>query len=371
MRKAAAAAAIMMVLWAVAGTAQAAPAQAPPLKWRVAYRTDSATAAPLSSVTSPARDDAWAVGSSGTGRATMPLILHWNGVRWQSVTIPGTAAFAARLVTSTSPDDVWVLGAQARQSLAWIYDGATWQRTVLPKPFQDGAFAAASGIDAWGSYYAVCVSIGSGSTSCTSSVFHWNGARWSSRGLDGLLLGIVVAAGHAWFLDLTRIQGVTTNHPTGVPVIYEATGSTVKLVSTATATRVATDAALAVAPGGQVWVLGHLATAKRLAVLLHWTGQHWTRIAVPARADGGPLIVRDSLAYDDGNGVWAGPFAHWTGRRWDNTDPGRALAGGDSYSLAAIAPIPGTAGLWAAGWVARTPTDKTRDTLIARYGPTP
>lgn len=370
MRKAAATAAIMMVLWAVTGVAQAAPTKAPPLQWRVAYRTQSATAGPLSSVTAAARNDAWAVGTSGTGRSAMPLILHWHGASWRPVSIPGTAAFTPQLVTSTSPDDVWVLGAAGKQSLAWTYNGTTWKKNVLPAPFGGGVFGAVSGHDAWGSAIIACITVGPGptTTTCTSNLWHWNGARWSSHGLDGFLDDIVVAGGHAWFVDLTSVQAVASNHPNGLPVIYEATGSTVKKVSTPAATRVSADSAVAVSPGGQVWVLARLATAKRSGALLHWTGKRWTQIAIPARADGEPLVVQNVLAYDGGSGVWAGPFAHWTGQRWVNANPGRKLADGDAYSLSAIAPIPGTAILWAVGWVARTPTDNTHDTLIARYG---
>lgn len=363
--------AAMVALCAVSGVAQAATGQVPPRQWRVVYRTHSATAGPLSSVTAPTRDDAWAVGTSGTGRTRTPLILHWNGVHWRPVTISGTAAFEPGLVTSASPGDVWILGTQGKQSLAWIRDGAKWQKTVLPGPFQGGAFAAVSRNDAWGSAFASCVTVsraGQGSTSCASALSHWNGVRWSTRNLGGFLQDMVVAGGHVWFLDLTGVQGVTSNHPTGVPVLYEVTGSTVKKISTAAATRVAAGATLAVSPGGQVWVLGHLTTGKRPAVLQHLAARRWTRIAVPAQAGGKPLIVGRVLTYG-GGGVWAGPFAHWTGQRWLNTSPGREFAGGDSYSLSAIARVGGTASMWAVGRVARTPADKTPDSLIARYGP--
>lgn len=371
MRKVAAAAAITMTFLAVTGAAQASPVTGVPQQWRVDDRTHSAAPGPLTSVTAPARGDAWAVGTSGTGHGTMPLVLHWDGTRWQPVTIPGTATFVPRLVTSTSPTDVWVLGAQGKHSVAWIFNGATWKRTVLPGPIPDGGFGAVSARDAWGSSGAIgCVSVNGGVPDCTSGISHWNGARWSTRGLNGFLQGITAAGAHTWFLNLTDIQGLFGDHITGLPVIDEGTGSTVKAVSAVSATRVALGGTLAAAASGQVWVLAHLGTAKGAAVLLHWTGRSWTRIAVPARAGGQPLIAKGSLVYDGADGVWAGPYAHWTGRQWINAFPGK-LTGASAYSLTSIAAIPGTTDLWGVGWVTRTPTDKTHDTLIARYGTTP
>jgi hypothetical protein len=373
MRKVAAAAAIIMTFLAVTGAAQAAPLTATPQQWRVDDRTDSAAPGPLSSVTAPTRDDAWTVGTSGTGHAMTPLILHWDGVHWQPVTIPGTAAFVPQLVTSASPNDVWVLGTQGKLSVAWIFNGTAWKKTVLPGPFGSGAFGTVSAHDAWGSAFAECVTVNPpGTTKCSSTISHWNGTRWSSRGLNGFLPDITVAGGHAWFLNLTSIQGANGDHITGLPVIDEVTGSTVKVVSTVAAARVALGASLTLAASasGQVWVLAHLASAKGPAVLLHWTGRRWTRIAVPARAGGRPLIAAGSLVYDGADGVWAGPFAHWTGTQWVNTFPGQ-LTGASAYSLTSIAAITGTTDLWGVGWVARTPTDKTHDTLIARYGTTP
>ncbi len=361
-----------MLLWAAAGPAQAAPAQPPAPRWRVVYRTYSATAGPLTSVTAPARDDAWAVGTQG---GTRPLILHWNGAAWTRVTIPGAGEFEPRVVTSTSPDDVWILGHAVNRhgvghATAYRYDGRAWHPITLPAPFQDGVFAAVSASDAWGYLYASCVTVGvgsgPGSTECASSVWHWNGATWSLHDMNGLVSDITAAGGRAWFLDLTAIQGVTANHTTGLPVVYAATGAATRKVS-ALGTRVTGSAQLAASAAGQLWVLAHVASARQPLTLYHWTAPRWVAAAVPARAAGAPLVVKGELAFDGGSGVWAGPFAHWTGRRWVNADPGRELTGASGYALAGIAPVQGTAGLWAVGWVTRTPADKTHDTLIARY----
>jgi hypothetical protein len=45
--------------------------------------------------------------------------------------------------------------------------------------------------------------------------------------------------------------------------------------------------------------------------------------------------------------------------------------GNDSFALLAVASIPGSASIWAAGWAGRSPSNNTQDSLIAAYGGLP
>ncbi len=86
------------------------------------------------------------------------------------------------------------------------------------------------------------------------------------------------------------------------------------------------------------------------------------------------MIVAGSVrrpAYDQHSGIWAGPYAHWTGSRWLNTYQVAALPGADGFALLAVATIPGSASVWAAGWAGRSTSDSTQDSLIAVYGGLP
>ena len=82
----------------IAGTA--AQAAASP-HWQVSYRSHSATAAPLQSVTAPGKKDAWAVGSTGSGARAEPLVLHWNGSAWSRKAMPAGFLPAAVMSSST------------------------------------------------------------------------------------------------------------------------------------------------------------------------------------------------------------------------------------------------------------------------------
>jgi hypothetical protein len=74
--------------------------------WQVSYRSHSATPAPLESVTAPGKNDAWAVGVTGSGASARPLVLHWNGSAWNKTAMP--AGFLPVTVMSSSTHNVWV-----------------------------------------------------------------------------------------------------------------------------------------------------------------------------------------------------------------------------------------------------------------------
>src|SRR5260370_380234 len=68
---------------------------------------------------------------------------------------------------------------------------------------------------------------------------------------------------------------------------------------------------------------------------------------------------------------WSGSWAHWTGRRWINAFRIGALPTDAVVGLVALATIPRSASIWAAGWVGRTPTNSVHDSLIGVWGPVP
>jgi len=334
--------------------------------WRVSYRSHSAVADPLFSVTAPSRKDAWAVGlTSYRHGKTRPLILHWNGSAWSAVTIPGTAAFKPDLVASSSPDNVWIIGeTSVFKKEALVFDGNRWITIALPVDL-GAPVAVLSLSDVWAEGQGQC-----SGTACTTTVWHWDGAGWTSHQIPGLVQDIAGAGRHAWILTLRVLHPVSIFDSTGRPAIYRATGGTLRQFG-APSRRVRYFAKLAASPAGQLWMRADLATSKNRTRLFHWTGRRWTEAAVPATVSGGPLLVGDPLIYDGHSGVWSGSWAHWTGRRWINAFRIAALPTDDGVGLVALATIPGSPSIWAAGWVGRTPTGSTHDSLIGVWGRVP
>jgi hypothetical protein len=63
-------------------------------------------------VTAPARNDAWAVGASGG----QPVVVNWNGRKWNAVTMPGAGGFQpseSTAVQAASAGNVWIFGGVA------------------------------------------------------------------------------------------------------------------------------------------------------------------------------------------------------------------------------------------------------------------
>ena len=95
----------------------------------VPVHTPRAVWSELSSVSSIAPDNAWAVGSyDPTGRrASLPMVLHWDGADWRPVHIPHAPVPRFTVLTSISacgPANIWAAGYGAstvqRRSNAYV-----------------------------------------------------------------------------------------------------------------------------------------------------------------------------------------------------------------------------------------------------------
>ncbi|MFC4035359.1 hypothetical protein ACFO3J_28390 [Streptomyces polygonati] len=138
--------------------------------------------ASLLSVSSLARQDAWAVGQGYVADtfAPIPVVQHWNGRQWRSVEIPGSADWSLNQVDEVAPNDVWVVGVDndSGQSVAVHWDGHHWQRTATPA-FADSAIlfdvAARGPSDVW----AVGWSRDTDKQIPAGLALHWDGRSWT------------------------------------------------------------------------------------------------------------------------------------------------------------------------------------------------
>ena len=138
--------------------------------------------AALLSVSSTSGHDAWAVGEAYTQDtfAQVPLVQHWNGRKWRSVQIPGSADWGLNQVEEVAPNDVWVVGVDydTGQSVAAHWDGRTWTRTPTPA-FADSAILfdviARTPTDVW----AVGWSRDTDHQRPAGLALHWDGRSWT------------------------------------------------------------------------------------------------------------------------------------------------------------------------------------------------
>ncbi len=138
--------------------------------------------ASLLSVSSVSGQDAWAVGQGYTdsGFTQIPVVQHWNGSKWSSVKIPGSANWSLNQVDEVAPDDVWVVGVDEStgQSLAVHWNGHKWTRTSTPTYGDTGILfdvTARSADDVW----AVGWSTDTDKQRPAGVALHWNGTAWT------------------------------------------------------------------------------------------------------------------------------------------------------------------------------------------------
>lgn len=352
-----------LVALGATGTAHAATAP----KWTVAYRTHGGPSQAFDGITAPTKSDAWAVGSTA---ANVSVFAHWNGRSWTPESIRPASGLLLSSAYSASPSDVWLVGVSKKTGDPWavIYNGKAWRARALPFGFDSEAVAVLSLSDVWAVLGSACGPAG-GSQTCTV-LAHWNGSKWSDVKVAGIEAGMTAAGGHAWIWTLSSGGG---------SALYEASGNKVSKVK-APPVKLSSAAGIVAARNGQLWAIGTLATKKRPAVLLHWTGHSWTQAAIPGNvpppgATGyWPVNLTGSLSWDGKNGFWCGWFLHWTGKQWVNTDinfGGQFLTASGWGEAGVATAIPGTDGVWGVGEINRGQNGTPTDGLIAVEGPRP
>jgi hypothetical protein len=300
--------------------------------WRGTYLARSAQANLLLGVAAPSRNDAWAVGEYE--QQTGPIILHWDGKRWLSADVPGAGpAFEPSSVYATSPSDVWIFGSIWRSGAdeALFFNGVTWQTTQLPITSGGTNEVAVLGpASVWAISAGTCLS------HCPTVATYWHGHGWLPSKIPLDVWGITAAGNHVYAIAVSALRPADQ---TFVPMLYERLRG--RWVRRAVVNHRLSNPLLAASSVSDVWIWGHLPGPHAPGVLYHWNGARLQQVAVPAS-----LVTTDVLTADGHGGVWAGPFAHWTGEKWISF---RADAQRLEGMLTALAPIPGTKTTWLVG----------------------
>lgn len=132
----------------------------------------------LYDITTPAADDAWAVGAAldASGAESTPLILHWDGEAWTQVQGSDKTATSLRHVCSTSPADVWI-GAWNGDTEHW--DGTTWTTVANPVAGVYRAHITGLACVSSTSVWATATYVDYAHSAAVSVLMHWDGTSWS------------------------------------------------------------------------------------------------------------------------------------------------------------------------------------------------
>ena len=171
----------------------------------------------LTDVDGVSANDVWAIGNFGNdgyGSTIGGLVMHWNGLEWSQVKVPGAVSDGTynvptlQDVVALSANDVWIVG----RAFSWVHfktvpialhwDGQSWQRSVMANAPNDGqGFHGVAALSPT-KVYAV-----------GSTIARWTGTTWAAESatVPGLLgdaaaTGTSTVWGVGWRYDANLAQ---------------------------------------------------------------------------------------------------------------------------------------------------------------------
>ncbi|HLI06902.1 MAG TPA: hypothetical protein VKV40_10070 [Ktedonobacteraceae bacterium] len=265
----------------------------------------------LYAVSAVSASDIWAVGFyvSTTG-VTQTMTLHWNGAKWNVVKSPSPGSLNNELfsVSARSSNDVWAVGFSASNSssettLIEHWNGAKWSVVKSPSPGTSpvndvlSSVTAISASDAW--------AVGSSGTMSKTLTEHWNGAKWSvvkspNPGSGGVFEGVsAVSTSDVWaagyYTSNGSIQTLTENW----------NGTNWQVVASDNVGSHPSFWAVAAVSARNVWAVGSYGSSAAFDLTLteHWNGTKWSVVKSPSPGTNSSQL--EAVAALSGTDVWA------------------------------------------------------------------
>jgi hypothetical protein len=119
--------------------------------WFVSHFAGKASQSSLADVDCLGATDCFAVGAFRGDGDDQPLVEHWNGSQWQTVTVPAPASGGGSLtsVSCVNTRDCTAVGSRARgnglATLVEHWNGSTW--SIVPSPTPRGGIPLLTGVD--------------------------------------------------------------------------------------------------------------------------------------------------------------------------------------------------------------------------------
>ena len=238
-------------------------------------------------------DDVWAAGGGGSG------IRRWDGTRWRFVPRPlgGLGGDGVQSIAATGPDAAWAVGVRHGVVIEH-WDGRSWSLLdplAKGREFDyDAAVDASSPTDAWIAGY----------SHEQAFTLHWDGEAWRSVPTPALrfprLLAVVdFGPDDAWVAgtDYADSSGRAPAHA----VVEHWNGSTWRRVRLPDLPRDSSLEHLSGSGPDDLWALGwgYDDTQPQQEIVLHYDGDAWTRIDPP-----GPYAALEDVAAAPGDGDW-------------------------------------------------------------------
>lgn len=321
--------------------APSAPAAATALRWMKPKVMELDRADTFTDVAASGWGNIWAGGMANVEErlGNVPL-WHWNGTKWARVLPPKAVDDRVADLTTGGAGNTWLLGAVGsglyrRSGTTWVSAGARGDDVT--------AIGATGASDLFAAY--------------PGGIRHYDGSTWTTAALPAKAS---VSAIRAWSrTNVWAVGVITTADRVSQPFTAHWDGTAWTRVATPKVDAGAdgnllTITDLAYIGKNDAFASGQLMTSESdyQAILLHWNGTRWTRVATPAAAETG----LDDVAADGRGGLWAvsgdvnGVLHRTSAGTWSTY----ALPGDGHPSAWAMTRIPGTKRAIGAGQVEAT-----------------
>jgi hypothetical protein len=320
---------VVTVLAVVGGLAASGSARASSGGWDQAYQVN--TPGSFASIAAISKSNIWAVGTVFDKKDNIifrPLIRHYVGTGWKTVTIPGSPKFQSSEVSASAANNVWVLGlsnsSPVATSAVYRYDGSHWHKIPVPAETDLWGAVALGPKNVWA--YGTSGTVFPPGDNSSASIFHWNGSTWRGYNLaDDNLLPESISASASNNVWITGIVWTKSGRQV-VAFRWNGTGWH----------RVAMPRVLTNDPGvtafspSNVWIGWYTANTSRVT---HWDGRQWHTLTTPSEL----LPDTTNIVPDGKGGYWFGFGAILTGSTW-TSEPSPEVSG----ALGFVVRIPGT-----------------------------
>jgi hypothetical protein len=324
--------------------------------WQVAFRGHFGSADmgnDLLAVAAASTTSAWAVGGTETsGNSNVsPVVLQWNGTKWQASALPSGLAGTLSAVSAPASDDVWA-GSLINGYLLHG-DGTAWSVAKKWPASQSGQI---TGITAF-SPSNVWV-FGASGAFAGLGTWHLSGGTWhKSTGLANTISG-------ASALSPADMWAIGAQHQLNDTLVHY-NGTTWQPVTSPALSGLAFGDILAISDSN-IWATA--AGSNRKPELVHFDGRQWQTVPVTVPK---PVTELGAIAPGGHGGLW---FAGFSASAQPPRAVHRSASGAWSASklsagvgdVEGLARIPGTTSLWAAGGLEKT---SGADAVIWGHGP--